>query len=107
MGEVTVDFITRSEDDSRWTMVLVEEGPWNADQVEAQLRRVQDRLYACIEEQFPASRGKAVEIQVDFDDALSCSKENVRVQGSVDVYRPTDVAPGAPHVHKRRAPRRR
>src|SRR5262245_5336694 len=57
-------------------MVLVEQGPWSADQVEAELRRIQDRLYGCIEaaiagqlaEQFPASRGKPVTIRVDFYD---------------------------------------
>jgi hypothetical protein len=74
MGKVLVDFIAKNEDESRWSMVLVEEGPWRADEVEVQLRRVQDRLYGCIDaaidgqlaEQFPASQGKPVTIKVDF-----------------------------------------
>jgi hypothetical protein len=76
MGKVTVNFVAQSKDKSRWLMVLVEQGPWRADEVEVQLRRVQDRLYNCIEaaidgklaEQFPASHGEPVTIQVDFYD---------------------------------------
>ena len=76
MAKVTVNFVTKSKDESHWRMVLVEEGPWRAHEVEVQLRRIQDRLYTCIEaaidgqlaEQFPASRGKPVTIQVDFYD---------------------------------------
>ncbi len=53
-------------------MVLVEEGPWASD-IEKQLRRVQERLYQCVDaaldgqlaEKFPESSGKEIVIQLD------------------------------------------
>ena len=67
MSEVTVDFITRNP----WQMVLVEEGPW--DDVAGNLRRVQDRLYTCVDaaiegklaELYPDSTGATVLIRLD------------------------------------------
>ena|SRR5690606_16140467 len=67
MSEVTVDFITKDP----WQMVLVEEGPW--DDVTANLRRVQDRLYTCVDaaiegklvELYPDSAGAAILIRLD------------------------------------------
>ena len=56
MSEVTVDFITKNP----WQMVLVEEGPW--DDVTANLRRVQDRLYTCVD---AAIEGKLAELYPD------------------------------------------
>ena len=74
MGNVTVDFVAREADQSRWQMLLVEEGPWPEGQIEANLQRIQERLYGCIEaamdgqlaEKYPASVGKALTILVDF-----------------------------------------
>ncbi|NYE29697.1 hypothetical protein HDE78_002663 [Rhodanobacter sp. K2T2] len=67
MSEVTIDFIVRDP----WRMVLVEEGPW--EDVASNLRRVQSRLYGCIDaaidghlaQQFPESNGKHVTVQLD------------------------------------------
>jgi hypothetical protein len=67
MSEVTVDFITKEP----WQMVLVEEGPW--DDIATNLRRVQDRLYNCIDaviegklaEIYPDSLGVIVVIRLD------------------------------------------
>lgn len=68
----TVDFIAQGASPDEWKMVLVEEGPW-VGPIEAQLRRVQERLYDCIDaaldgklaEKFPESSGKKVVIQLD------------------------------------------
>lgn len=54
-------------------MVLVEEGPWEQQQLEPNLRRVQERLYSCIDaalegklaEQYPESAGKPLLIRLD------------------------------------------
>jgi hypothetical protein len=54
-------------------MVLVEQGPWAAEDVEANLRRVQDRLYDCVEvachrhlaRRFPESVGKPAVVRLD------------------------------------------
>ena len=68
-----VDFVARGATPDEWRMVLVEQGPWAAGKIEAQLRRLQDRLYDCVDaaidgqlaNQFPDSRGKRVVVQVD------------------------------------------
>ena len=67
MSEVTIDFITRNP----WQMVLVEEGPWT--DVEENFRRLQDRLYSCVEAAidgelariYPESSGATVTIRLD------------------------------------------
>lgn len=67
-----VDFVARGEAPDEWRMVLVEEGPWPKP-INEQLRRVQTRLYGCIDaaidgqlaEQFPESKGKKIIIQLD------------------------------------------
>jgi hypothetical protein len=67
MSEVTIDFIVRDP----WRLVLVEEGPW--EDVASNLRRVQSRLYGCIDaaidghlaQQFPESNGEHVTVQLD------------------------------------------
>jgi hypothetical protein len=67
MSDVTVDFITKNP----WQMVLVEQGPW--DDVSANLRRLQERLYTCIDvaidgklaELYPESTGASVVIRLD------------------------------------------
>lgn len=67
-----VDFIARGDSPGEWRMVLVEEGPWSSS-IEAQLRRVQNRLYECVDaaldgqlaEKFPESSGQKIVIQLD------------------------------------------
>ncbi len=54
-------------------MVLVEEGPWPVDEIEANLRRMQERLYNCVDaaidgqlaEQFPESNEGLITIRLD------------------------------------------
>ena len=68
MAEFTVDFIAKEPDDSIWRMVLVEQGAWPTREVEHNLRRVQERLYRCIDvaldgglwRLYPDSYGKPV-----------------------------------------------
>jgi hypothetical protein len=67
MSEVTIDFITRNP----WQIVLVEEGPWT--DIEANLRRLQERLYSCVDaaidgnlaQLYPESNGAIVTIRLD------------------------------------------
>ena len=67
-----VDFVTRGDTDEEWRMVLVEQGPWHPPFVN-ELRRLQDRLYECVEAalggqlavKFPESHGKRVVVQLD------------------------------------------
>lgn len=73
-GERTtvVDFVAKGESPDEWKMVLVEEGPWIGS-TDDQLRRVQERMYGCIDavldgqlaESFPESKGKRVIVQLD------------------------------------------
>ena len=72
MATVVVDFIARGSDGASWSMVRVEQGPWSGE-LETSLRRLQDRLYTCIDSaldgklaaQFPESIGKPVLIRLD------------------------------------------
>lgn len=70
--DVTViDFIARTDDPGVWKIVLVEEGPWR--DVTAELQRVQNRLYDCIDgaldgqlaAKFPEADGKTIILQLD------------------------------------------
>ena len=73
MSTVTVDFVARSADPDSWHLVLVEQGPWPAAEVMSELRRVQDRLYGCLDaaldgkvaEKFPDSTGRRITIRLD------------------------------------------
>ena len=70
-NELTIDFIARGNSDKEWKLVLVEEGPWK--DFESEMRRLQERLYNCLEaaldgqvaEKFPDSIGSAIVIQLD------------------------------------------
>jgi hypothetical protein len=70
--ETIVDFVAEGDSPEEWRMVLVEEGPWRGP-VENQLRRIQERMYGCIDavldgqlaEQFPGSKGKRIVVQLD------------------------------------------
>ncbi len=73
MGSVTIDFVARDPARGGFAMVLVEEGPWAASEVEDNLRRIQDRLFCCVDaaidgqlaELYPESAGKPVSIRLD------------------------------------------
>jgi hypothetical protein len=73
MDTITIDFVSSEPDGSLWRMVLVEEGPWAESEVIANLERLQNRLYRCIDaaidgglaEKYPKSAGKAVVVQLD------------------------------------------
>jgi len=66
-----VDFVAKGETPNTWRMVLVEEGPW--DEITNELRRLQNRLYDCVDaaldgqvyKKFPATKGKVMVIQLD------------------------------------------
>jgi hypothetical protein len=76
MPDVTVDFVARDQPHGGWALVLVEEGPWTDDEIEAQLRRVQARLYTCLDavldgqvaERFPDSKGAPLAIRLEAHD---------------------------------------
>jgi len=80
-NEFIIDFVARGDTDKEWKLVLVEEGPW--EELESEMKRLQDRLYNCLEaaldgliaEQFPDTIGSAIVIQLDGynlpDDAVS------------------------------------
>jgi hypothetical protein len=70
--KVVVDLVMM-QPDGRFVLCLVEEGPWSEEQVVAELRRVQDRLYNCISvavdghlaKTYPNSVGRGVVIRLD------------------------------------------
>lgn len=70
-SEIVIDFVSRTDDPEVWKIVLVEEGPWR--DVTAELRRVQNRLYNCIDgaldgqlaAKFPEANGKTIVLQLD------------------------------------------
>lgn len=73
MGEVTVDFVVCDQPHGGWALILVEEGPWDTAAISDHLRRIQDRLYECLEAalqgavtaQYPKSRGKPLVIRLE------------------------------------------
>ena len=73
MTTVTVDFVARGANADSWHLVLVEQGPWPAAKVTSELRRVQDRLYGCLDavldgkvaEKFPDSTSRRITIRLD------------------------------------------
>jgi hypothetical protein len=73
MGKVTVDFVARDQPHGGWALVLVEQGPWDAAELTEQLRRVQARLYSCLDaaldgqvaQNFPESVGKPLIIRLE------------------------------------------
>jgi hypothetical protein len=72
MRTVTVDFVARAVGIG-WSLVLVEQGPWRAEEVDAHLRRLQDRLYDCIDvaldgtfaDKYSEASGGPIVIRVD------------------------------------------
>lgn len=73
MGQVTVDFVARDQAHGGWSLILIEEGPWDPATISDHLKRIQDRLYECLDAaldgavttQFPESRGKPLMIRLD------------------------------------------
>lgn len=73
---IIVDFVAKGKSPDEWIMVLVEEGPW-IDSIDQQLRRIQERIYDCIDaaldgkvaDTFPDSNDKHVIIRLDFYNA--------------------------------------
>ena len=73
MKSVTVDFIAGDPDLSLWQLVLVEQGPWSVESIADNLRRVQTRLYGCLDAaldgqlatQYPDSVSKPLVIRLD------------------------------------------
>ncbi|MBV9572057.1 MAG: hypothetical protein JO056_12525 [Alphaproteobacteria bacterium] len=71
-GTIVVDFVARGDSPDEWKLVLVEQGPWHSS-LQANLRRIQDRLYECLDaaldgqvvQKFPESKGKKVTIRLD------------------------------------------
>jgi len=70
-NKVTVNFVTRRPDGA-CVLHLVEEGPWDEEAIERNLKRVQERLYNCVDalldgavaEQFPETIGQVGVIQL-------------------------------------------
>jgi hypothetical protein len=70
--QLTIDLITKRPDGAV-VLVLVEQGPWDSCEIVAQLRRVQDRLYDCVDAaidghlavKYPDSQGRPVVIRLD------------------------------------------
>lgn len=71
-NELVVDFVARGASPDEWLMVLVEQDPWSND-VEGELRRLQKRLYDCLDaifdgklaKKFPEIVGKDILIRLD------------------------------------------
>jgi hypothetical protein len=69
---VKIDLVTQRPDGA-FVMVLVEQGPWEESDILQQLRRLQDRLYDCVEiaidghlsQRFPDAVGKPIWIRLD------------------------------------------
>jgi hypothetical protein len=71
--QVKIDLVTENPQTGIFSLVLVEVGPWESGTAAQQLRRLQERLYDCIDAavdgqvagRFPASRGRPIRIQLD------------------------------------------
>ena len=70
---VTIDVVTEHPETGVFALILVETGPWPSGSVEDELRRVQTRLYDCVDvavdgklaDLYPESKGRSVRIQLD------------------------------------------
>ena len=71
--QVKIDLVTEHPESGQFAIILVEVGPWPPNTEEAQLRRIQDRLYGCVDvavdghlaAKYPNSKGRPVRIQLD------------------------------------------
>ena len=72
-SNVKIDLITHDSKRDAYVLVVVEQGPWEEATADAELRRLQDRLYDVVDvavdghfaSQYPDSRGKTVVIRLD------------------------------------------
>ena len=98
MAQVTVDFVAKDQPHGGWSLVLVEEGPWHEDEIADQLRRVQDRLYGCLDaildgqvsDAYPDSAYKPLEIRVDAYDIPEAPLSNLLDAFSANVVEVPD-----------------
>lgn len=71
--QAKIDLVTQHPETGVFALILVETGPWEPGTEERELRRIQARLYDCIDAavdghvaaKYPASRGRPVRIQLD------------------------------------------
>jgi hypothetical protein len=71
-NEVKIDLIGEMSDGS-WVMILVEEGPWDHDELVANLRRIQALFHNCVDvaidgylaKLYPKSKGKPAVVRLD------------------------------------------
>ena len=71
--KVKIDLVTEHPDTGVFAVILVETGPWVPGTEQRELRRIQDRLYDCVDvavdgllaDKYPDSRGRPVRIQLD------------------------------------------
>jgi hypothetical protein len=72
-GQVKIDLVTEHAETGVFAIILVEAGPWAPGTEDRELRRVQNRLYDCLDvavdghfaAKYPDSRGRPVRIQLD------------------------------------------
>jgi hypothetical protein len=70
---VKIDVVTEHPETGVFALILVETGPWKAGTEDGELRRIQGRLYDCVDvavdghlaATYPKSRGRPVRIQLD------------------------------------------
>lgn len=78
-----VDFVVM-DSPNHWKMILVEEGPWTGP-VEDHLRRIQDRMYECVDavldgklaDQFPESKGAHISVELECFNVLRAEVEGL------------------------------
>ena len=71
--QVKIDLVTEHPGTGVFALILVETGPWPPGTEERELRRIQDRLYDCVDAavdghfaaKYPDSRGRPARIQLD------------------------------------------
>jgi hypothetical protein len=71
--QVKIDLVTEHPETGVFAIILVETGPWAPGTEQAELRRIQGRLYDCVDvavdgqlaAKYPDSKGRPVRIQLD------------------------------------------
>lgn len=101
---VTIDLITERSADGAFVLVLVEEGPWLPEMVEAELKRLQERLYDAVDvvvdghlaRSYPDSFGRMALIRLDCYDIPNepvqkfFAKFSASIAGSEEIARDLD-----------------
>jgi hypothetical protein len=88
-----VDFVAKGKTTNVWRIILVEQGPWERNEITAELTRIQNRLYDCVDaaidgqlaRKYPESYGKIIQIEVDgynlpeheFSEFFDCFTNNI------------------------------